>query len=115
VQPGRPGAPIFQESSPGDGSNSKETAPAGDWLRPLSGILGGRFGLPRLQNSGPRRLFLCKLCHFSRKGFPGIGTGRLSDELVATVDAWASRQSDKPTRSEAIRRLVEIGLKAKKG
>jgi metal-responsive CopG/Arc/MetJ family transcriptional regulator len=27
-----------------------------------------------------------------------------------TVDAWAARQADKPSRSEAIRRLVEIGL-----
>jgi hypothetical protein len=33
---------------------------------------------------------------------------------MASVDAWAVRQDDAPTRSEAIRRLVEIGLKAKK-
>jgi hypothetical protein len=38
---------------------------------------------------------------------------RLSDELVANVDAWAARQDDTITRSEAFRRLVEIGLKAK--
>jgi len=41
-------------------------------------------------------------------------TIRLSDEFIATVDAWAERQNDAPTRSEAIRRLVELGLKAKK-
>ena len=41
-------------------------------------------------------------------------TFRLSDEFIATVDAWAARQDDTPTRSEAIRRLVELGLKAKK-
>jgi hypothetical protein len=35
---------------------------------------------------------------------------RLSPELRATVDAWAGKQDDKPGRSEAIRRLVEIGL-----
>jgi hypothetical protein len=29
------------------------------------------------------------------------------------VDAWAAKQADEPGRSEAIRRLVEIGLKAK--
>jgi hypothetical protein len=29
------------------------------------------------------------------------------------VDAWAVRQEDNPGRSEAIRRLVELGLKAK--
>jgi hypothetical protein len=37
-------------------------------------------------------------------------TIRLSDEFLATVDTWAARQNDSPTRSEAIRRLVELGL-----
>jgi hypothetical protein len=41
-------------------------------------------------------------------------TFRLSDEFIADVDAWAAAQEDKPGRSEAIRRLVELGLKAKK-
>jgi hypothetical protein len=36
---------------------------------------------------------------------------RLSDEFIATVDAWASKNDT--TLSEAIRRLVELGLKAK--
>jgi hypothetical protein len=40
-------------------------------------------------------------------------TFRLSDEFIARVDAWAAYQSDEPGRSEAIRRLVEQGLKAK--
>jgi hypothetical protein len=39
---------------------------------------------------------------------------RLSKELRATVDKWASKQDDMPGRSEAIRRLVELGLKVKK-
>ena len=38
---------------------------------------------------------------------------RLSKEFRAAVDKWAARQDDKPPRSEAIRRLVELGLKAK--
>jgi hypothetical protein len=38
---------------------------------------------------------------------------RLSEEFRAAVDNWAAKQDDKPPRSEAIRRLVEIGLKAK--
>ena len=38
---------------------------------------------------------------------------RLSDEFIATVDAWAARQDDMPSRSEAIRRLVELGLTVK--
>jgi hypothetical protein len=41
-------------------------------------------------------------------------TFRLSDEFIAALDAWAASQDDAPTRSEAIRRLVELGLKAKK-
>jgi hypothetical protein len=40
-------------------------------------------------------------------------TIRLSDQFLANVDAWAAAQEDEPGRSEAIRRLVEIGLKAK--
>jgi hypothetical protein len=39
---------------------------------------------------------------------------RLSDDFLAHVDRWASKQDDAPGRSEAIRRLVELGLKAKK-
>jgi hypothetical protein len=38
-------------------------------------------------------------------------TIRLSDEFIAKVDTWA--ETNDTTRSEAIRRLVEIGLKAK--
>jgi hypothetical protein len=38
---------------------------------------------------------------------------RLSDEFITSVDAWAAKQADNPSRSEAIRRLVELGLKAK--
>jgi hypothetical protein len=41
-------------------------------------------------------------------------TFRLSDEFMATLDVWSARQDDAPSRSEAIRRLVELGLKAKK-
>jgi hypothetical protein len=39
---------------------------------------------------------------------------RLSSEFRAVVDKWAAKQDDKPPRSEAIRRLVELGLKVKK-
>lgn len=35
---------------------------------------------------------------------------RLSDEFLAKVDGWSVRQEDKPSRSEGIRRLVEMGL-----
>jgi hypothetical protein len=53
-----------------------------------------------------------------RRGRPATGnapsrTFRLTDEFMATLDAWAANQADNPSRSEAIRRLVELGLKAK--
>ena len=38
---------------------------------------------------------------------------RLSDEFLAEVDDWAAKQEDEPGRSEAIRRLVELGLAVK--
>jgi hypothetical protein len=38
---------------------------------------------------------------------------RLSPELGSAVDEWALLQADGPSRSEAIRRLVELGLTVK--
>jgi metal-responsive CopG/Arc/MetJ family transcriptional regulator len=38
---------------------------------------------------------------------------RASPEFLKSVDKWRTKQEDKPSRSEAIRRLVEIGLRAK--
>jgi hypothetical protein len=32
---------------------------------------------------------------------------------MAGIVAWAAKQKDNPPRSEAIRRLVELGLKSK--
>ncbi|PAY05380.1 hypothetical protein CK489_28740 [Bradyrhizobium sp. UFLA03-84] len=40
-------------------------------------------------------------------------TLRLSDEFIEKVDRWAAEQYDAPGRSEAIRRLVELGLTVK--
>jgi hypothetical protein len=53
-----------------------------------------------------------------RPGRPATGQDpvtaiRLSSQLRANVDAWAASQDDEPGRSEAIRRLIELGLKAK--
>jgi hypothetical protein len=42
-----------------------------------------------------------------------VSAVRLAPELGTAVDQWASSQSDKPTRPEAIRRLVELGLTVK--
>jgi hypothetical protein len=37
---------------------------------------------------------------------------RLPAQMRESVDAWAAKQADEPGRSEAIRRLVELGLRS---
>ena len=37
---------------------------------------------------------------------------RVAPDFFEPIDAWREAQPDKPSRSEAIRRLVEDGLKA---
>jgi hypothetical protein len=37
---------------------------------------------------------------------------RLYPDLEARLDAWIAKQNDQPSRPEAIRRLMEIGLSA---
>jgi hypothetical protein len=54
-----------------------------------------------------------------RPGRPATGQDpvtaiRLSKEMRSAVDTWAAKQVDKPGRSEAIRRLVEMALAGKK-
>jgi hypothetical protein len=36
---------------------------------------------------------------------------RWHEPMLSMIEEWAARQDDKPERSEAIRRLVERGLK----
>jgi hypothetical protein len=38
---------------------------------------------------------------------------RFSAEAEAAISVWAEAQDEKPSKAEAIRRLVELGLKAK--
>jgi hypothetical protein len=95
------------------------------WGMGLSSLLGVRAGAEA--DTSPRLAFT--VLHFmakSNKVVPKKGRGRpatgrnpvtairLSMELRETVDKWAGKQDDQPGRSEAIRRLVEIGLRAKK-
>jgi hypothetical protein len=52
-----------------------------------------------------------------KRGRPATGNDammrfRMPKELTAAVEGWAIRQTDKPARSEAFRRLVELGLAA---
>ena len=49
-----------------------------------------------------------------KKRAPGTGTPvlvRLQDPTLKAVEAWRRQQQDLPSRPEAIRRLVEMGLK----
>ncbi|WP_426424890.1 hypothetical protein [Bradyrhizobium genosp. A] len=54
-----------------------------------------------------------------RRGPPATGKGtpivvRMQPDVLATLDGWIARQAPPfPTRPEAVRRLVELGLKAK--
>jgi hypothetical protein len=55
--------------------------------------------------------------HQKKRGRPATGrdpavTVRLPESLLATVEHWAMSQDDQPPRSQAIRRLVELGLTA---
>jgi hypothetical protein len=38
---------------------------------------------------------------------------RVSDAFLKAVDKWRAKQEDKPSRAEAIRRLVEIAIALK--
>ena len=54
-----------------------------------------------------------------KRGRPATGTTptialRAPNAFRTAVEKWAAKQSDAPSLSEAIRRLVELGLKAKK-
>jgi len=56
--------------------------------------------------------------HKKSRGRPATGhdpsvSTRFPSDVMAGIIAWAAKQKDNPPRSEAIRRLVEIGLKAK--
>jgi len=46
-------------------------------------------------------------------GVDPVTAVRLPKPLSEAVDNWAERQEGQPGRSEAIRRLVELGLKAR--
>ena len=43
---------------------------------------------------------------------PSVST-RFPADVMARIVAWAAKQKDGPPRSEAIRRLVELGLTIK--
>jgi hypothetical protein len=55
-----------------------------------------------------------------RMGRPATGQDphislRLPVEMIAAADAWAAQQPDKPSRSKALRRLIDLGMKVPTG
>jgi hypothetical protein len=54
----------------------------------------------------------------SKRGRPPVEseavTVRITVDALQVIDDWRRKQDDLPGRPEAIRRLVETGLKAKK-
>jgi metal-responsive CopG/Arc/MetJ family transcriptional regulator len=42
--------------------------------------------------------------------YPQIGI-RVNEELLEQIDAWRRKQDSVPTRPEAVRRLIELGLR----
>ena len=54
-----------------------------------------------------------------KRGPPATGKGvqvvvRMQPAPLAALDAWVAKQKDQPSRPEAMRRLVEMALKAAK-
>lgn len=54
-----------------------------------------------------------------RRGPAPTGKGtpvqvRMQTDALAKVDAWAKSENDKPTRPEAIRRLIDVALRERK-
>ena len=53
-----------------------------------------------------------------KRGRPATGKNpavvvRFPPKIIDTIDAWAAKAGDDVSRSEAVRRLVELGLKTK--
>jgi hypothetical protein len=52
-----------------------------------------------------------------KRGRPATGHDphfafRIPVETIKQIDAWAAQQPDKPSRAEAVRRLIDLGMKA---
>jgi hypothetical protein len=56
--------------------------------------------------------------NLKKRGRPATGNApmvgvRMTDEFQDAIRAWARKQEDHPPLATAVRKLVEIGLKAK--
>ena len=87
------------------------------WVAPGTGggLVGGCLFSKRQKRSTKKMKGSRKTGLRKKRGRPATGQNpvtaiRLSAELRKAVDNWAANQSDSPSRSEAIRRLVEQTL-----
>src|SRR5258705_12627416 len=104
---------MITESSSGSVSATREIGPA----KARMARIGSSMSAARL--NGIVKKARPKTVGGARPGAGRPATGRdpsrtfrLSDEFMAGVDSWAARQDDAPSRSEAIRRLLELALKS---
>jgi hypothetical protein len=70
----------------------------------------------RLVVRGPHRPILVSAKRRGRPVTTGTGTTigvRMLDDRIAVLDAWIAKQKPTPSRPEAVRRLVELGLTVK--
>ena len=82
-------------------------------LPPLGMSMCGRIGKrDQWEHTMARRSILAKQKKVGRPRTgitPMVGV-RISDETRSRIERWAAKQTGKPGLSEAVRRLVEIGL-----
>jgi len=110
----------FQLSEPRRKQNRKTRIPAAHFSDQFHACHPGHRTLPKDRKVKTRRrepagLFLFRpVVRPPATGNAPSRTFRLTDEFMTSLDAWAASQADKPSRSEAIRRLVELALKAER-
>ncbi|WFU40147.1 hypothetical protein QA640_39035 [Bradyrhizobium sp. CB82] len=110
--------PQFDFSIGMAGRRDGEERPADQfWLRlgPLRVrlVFKRSYGMTQIMNKSSKRVIPKK------RGRPATGNDpvrslRMPDELMDRIDTWSANQEDRPSRAESIRRLVELGLRAKK-
>jgi len=61
-----------------------------------------------------RSVKACVTCQYMALTHDKVFQMRSSEEFLRRIDDWRREQTDIPSRSEAIRRLIELGLEAAK-
>lgn len=76
----------------------------------------GSANFPSVRHVTTFTIASCQACsythHMTDAPKPQTFQMRVSDDWLAKIDEWRRQQPDLPSRAEAIRRLVDMGLKA---